>query len=366
MVEVYDAATNSGVFQAYTMLLVLVIVGAVIEVVALPLLRRFVTKREWFLAEVLLRAISGQAIFWLSFIGLISSLALVVPNVRLAGVVRSLLALLAVLAATTFLVRLLTSAIRLYFLRHSIGSITLLNSVLRGFTATVLITTSLAVLGLPIGPLLTILAGSSIGLSLAVREPLANLFSGLTILASHKVQPGDYIRLSTGQEGVVTDIRWSDTSIRELADNVIVVPNAVMTSTILTNFHRPEPELLVVFPLGVPYTSDLVAVERLVLTVAEEVLALDVGGVPGAPPRVRLSAFSETSIQMNVLLRAKSFADQFPLRHEFMKRLYGRFEAEGLPLPIPAQAIRVTDGPLPPMQQQQYDGDRNGAGPPAA
>lgn len=343
MVEAYDAAGNAEVFQAYTILLVLVGIGALLEFVALPLLRRFAARREWFLSEVALRAVSGQALFWCSFIGLISTLTIVVPSARLVEVARSLLALMAVLAVTVFLVRLVTNSIRLYFLRHQIGSISLLNNALRAFSATVVIATALAVIGVPIGPLLTILAGSSIGLSLALREPLANIFSGLTILVSNKIQPGDYIRLSTGQEGFVTDIRWSDTYIHELTDNLVVVPNALMANTILTNFHRPEPDFTLLFAMGVPYDSDLAEVERLVVLVAQEVLAEVPGGVPETQPAVRFNAFGETGVRFNVLLRVQSFADQFFLRHEFMKRLGTRFTAAGLPAPIPVQMLRVED-----------------------
>lgn len=343
MVEAYDAAGNAEVFQAYTILLFLVGIGVLLEFVALPLLRRIATRREWFLSEVMLRAVSGQALFWCSFFGLISTLTIVVPSARLVEVARSLLSLLAVLAVTVFLVRLVTNSIRLYFLRHQIGSISLLNNALRAFSATVVIATALAVVGVPIGPLLTILAGSSIGLSLALREPLANIFSGLTILVSNKIQPGDYIRLSTGQEGFVTDIRWSDTYIHELTDNLVVVPNALMANTILTNFHRPEPDFTLLFAMGVPYDSDLAEVERLVVLVAQEVLAEVPGGVPEAQPAVRFNAFGETGVRFNVLLRVQSFADQFFLRHEFMKRLGARFAAAGMPPPIPVQLLRVED-----------------------
>lgn len=346
MVEAFDAAGNVEIFQAYSILLILFGIGVAIEFVVLPLLRRFVIKREWFLSEVILRAVSGQALFWFSFLGLISTLTIVVASVRIVSLARWLLSLLAVLAATIFLVRLVTNAIRLYFLRHKIGSISLLNNALRAFSVTVLIATSLAVVGVPIGPLLTILAGSSIGLSLALREPLANIFSGLTILVSNKIQPGDYIRLSTGQEGFITDIRWYDTYILELTDNLVVVPNALMANTILTNFHRPEPEFTLIFAMGVPYESDLSAVERLVVTVAEEVLREVPGGVAGVEPAIRYNAFGDTGVRFNVLLRVSSFAEQFVFRHEFMKRLGARFAAAGLPPPIPVQRLYVEGNEL--------------------
>jgi small-conductance mechanosensitive channel len=261
--------------------------------------------------------------------------------VRLTDALRSILALLAPLAITVFIVRLFTNSARLYLVRRQIGSVSLISNILRVLGGAIVIGTTFALVGVPIGPLLTVLAGSSIGLSLALREPLSNLFSGMTVLASNKIQPGDYVRLSSGQEGYVTDIRWADTCIRELSNNLVVIPNALMTSTIITNFHRPEPELSVLFDMGVPYDSDLTRVEQLVIAVGEEVHAEVSGGVPAFAPLVRFNAFGETSVRFTVILRARTFVDQFLLRHEFIKRLRERFAAEGLALPMPIQMLRL-------------------------
>lgn len=341
MVEAYDAAANSQVVQSYSLLLASIAVGLALEFLVLPALRRTATARGWFLAEVFARALGGQPLFWCSFAGLITTIAVVLPNVRLTGLVRSALLFLALLAITIFLVRLFTNAIRLYFVRREIGSISLINNTLRILGGAVVLATALSLIGVPIGPLLTVLAGSSIGLSLALRDPLANLFSGLSVLASDKIQPGDYVRLSTGQEGIVTDIRWSDTYIRELANNLIVVPNALMTSTILTNFDRPDSELSVLFEMGVPYTSDLVRVEGLLIATAAEVHREVPGGVAEFPPLVRFNLLGETSVRFTVILRAREFVDQFLIKHEFVKRLQARFAAEGLPLPVPVQTLRL-------------------------
>ncbi|MBP1466388.1 mechanosensitive ion channel family protein [Candidatus Chloroploca sp. M-50] len=341
MVEAYDAANNSAIFQAYTFLLAVIAIGALIEFGILKLLKRYAIRRKWFFAEVALRALGGQAIFWLSFLGLASTLATVVPDLRIASAVRLLLNLMAVLTAMSFLVRLVTNSIRIYFIRHTMGSISLLNNVLRGFTFIVLGTTAMAYLGVPIGPLVTILAGSSIGLSLALREPLANLFSGIMILATNKIQLGDYVRLSTGQEGFVDDIRWADTYLRELTENLLVVPNSLMTNTILTNFDRPNSEFLIFLPVAVPYDSDLARVEALLVEEGQGMMHEELGGVPEHTVRARLAAFGELGVQFNIILRTREFNDQFPLRHEFYQRVFARFASEGLPQPIPIQRIRI-------------------------
>ena len=61
-----------------------------------------------------------------------------------------------------------------------------------------------------------------------------------------QVRLGDYIKLNTGEEGYVTDIGWRCTTIRALANNLIIVPNSKLAQAIVTNYHLPEKRMAVV------------------------------------------------------------------------------------------------------------------------
>ena len=84
----------------------------------------------------------------------------------------------------------------------------------------------LQTLGISIAPLLTALGVGGLAVALALQDTLANLFAGVHILASKTVQPGDYIRLSSGEEGYVVDINWRNTVVRQLSNNLVIIPNA--------------------------------------------------------------------------------------------------------------------------------------------
>jgi len=47
-----------------------------------------------------------------------------------------------------------------------------------------------------------------LAVALGLQSTLANLFPGLHIIASGKIRVGDYIKLSTGEEGYITDMTW--------------------------------------------------------------------------------------------------------------------------------------------------------------
>ncbi len=324
---------------AMTLLIALIVIGGItIDWLVRPRVQRWADSHQRIVVEAIAIALGGQFTFWALLV------ALLLSSGHLGNIVRQpwwqpTLDLTIVLAITIFIVRLIINLVDSYLRHRQIGNISLINNLLRGLGALAIGGTLLVNYGVPLGPVLTVIAGSSLGLTLALREPLANFFAGIQIIASNRVRPGDYIRLASGEEGIVTDIRWSDTYLRQLANNIIIVPNAQMITQIVTNFSRPEPELAVLVDAAVSADADLERTEAIVLEVARAVLAETPGSVATFNPLVRFHTIDATGIRFTVVLRGQSFTDQPLLRHELIKRLRQRLRAEGIALPT--QMVRV-------------------------
>ncbi|HVZ61604.1 MAG TPA: hypothetical protein VG892_12540, partial [Terriglobales bacterium] len=71
-------------------------------------------------------------------------------------------------------------------------------------------------------------------------------------------------------------------------------------------------------------------VERVTLEVARQTLREVPGGVEASEPAVRYNGYGDLAITLNVGLRAREFTDQYLLTHEFLKRLYLRYQQEGI------------------------------------
>jgi small-conductance mechanosensitive channel len=205
------------------------------------------------------------------------------------------------------------------------------------FLVGVLIT--LATIGVSVAPLLTALGVGGLAVGLALQDTLANLFAGFHILVSRQVRPGDFIRLSSGEEGYVEDVTWRYTTIRRLPNDLIIVPNAQLASAVTANFSLPSSEQGVLVDVSVAYEEDLERVERVTLEVARDVLRSVIGGVEGFAPLVRFHTFGDDGIGFTVVLRGKHFTDQYLLKHEFVKRLHARYADEGITIPYPQRTI---------------------------
>lgn len=196
-------------------------------------------------------------------------------------------------------------------------------------------------LGISITPLLASLGVGSVAIALAAQETLSNLFSGFYILLDKPFRIGDCIKVDGGVEGFVTKIGWRSTHIRLYANNVVVIPNSKLASSIVTNFDFPESETTVIVPVATAYESDLRKVEQVTL----EVAFLMQNNLPFAaltqPPSVTYTSFGDSGINFNVVLRVKRITDSAPMKHEFIKALHARFKEEGINIPYPQQVVHL-------------------------
>ncbi|MFD4864796.1 mechanosensitive ion channel family protein [Streptomyces sp. NPDC058412] len=218
---------------------------------------------------------------------------------------------------------------------------------------------ALETLGVSIAPLVTALGVGGLAVALALQDTLANLFAGVHILASKTVQPGDYIRLTSGEEGYVVDINWRNTVVRNLSNNLVIIPNGRLARTNMTNFTQPEAQFSILVQVGVGYESDLEHVERVTLDVVDGVMADINGAVPDHEGAVRFHTFADSRINFTVILGVGEFSDQYRIKHEFIKRLHRRFRTEGISIPAPTRTVALqhdehpASPPHPPVPHQR-------------
>ena len=216
---------------------------------------------------------------------------------------------------------------------------TLLNAIVNVIIYAMGVLVILQYYGISIAPILTALGVGGMAVALALQETLANIFSGLHLIISKQLRLGDYIRLSSGEEGRVTDITWRFTTIAPVGDgNMVVIPNQKIASAIITNYSLPRKDIVIKIPIGVAYDSDLEKVEQVTLEVANQVME-EVDQELDIPPTVRFHTFAESSIDFNVFLHSSNFDHQFILKHEFIKALTKRYREEGIDIPFPIRTI---------------------------
>ena len=199
-------------------------------------------------------------------------------------------------------------------------------------------------MGISITPLITALGVGSLAVALALQPTLTNLFAGFYTTLAGQIRVGDYIELESGQKGFVEDIGWRTTTIREISNNLVIMPNAKLSEMVLINFSLPQNELSLVIQVGVAYDSDLTHVERVTIECAKEVQKEMDGALTEHDPFIRYHTFGDSSINFSVILRIHKFDDRFLVTHEFHKRLHKVYEQEGIEIPFPQHVLHMAPG----------------------
>jgi small-conductance mechanosensitive channel len=181
-----------------------------------------------------------------------------------------------------------------------------------------------------------------LAVSFAAKDTLANLFSGVFIMADAPYKLGDFIVLDSGERGEVTHIGIRSTRMLTRDDVEITVPNSIMGNAKITNeAGGPHENYRIRIKVGVAYGSDIEKVHAVLLDVAEK--QADVCKTP--PPRVRFRSFGESSLDHELLCWVEKPVMKGRVTHLLNTNVFKRFVAEGIEIPFPQQDVHIKSTP---------------------
>lgn len=181
-----------------------------------------------------------------------------------------------------------------------------------------------------------------IAVGFAARDTLANLISGVSIVADAPYKIGDYIVLDTGERGLVVSLGIRSTRLLTRDDVEISIPNAVIgTAKIINESGGPWIRHRIRLPVGVAYDSDI---DKVIETLKD--IALQNESVSDEPaPRVRIRGFGDNSINLELLGWIRRPEDRGRVVHHLALEIIKRFRAEKIEIPFPQRDLHVKDKP---------------------
>ncbi len=175
--------------------------------------------------------------------------------------------------------------------------------------------------------------GIGIGIGLAMKDNFANLASGIFILLFRPFSSGDYIE-TAGFSGTVVDILTMYTRIRTQGNELILIPNSLLTDSAVKNFsHFPTRNIEFIF--DVDYTTDLPQCISLLTDIfSNDPGVLNKGNIP-----IYVEKMTASSIRVYARPEVKGeifFAE----RNRLYIRVKETFEKYGISIPYPQIVLR--------------------------
>jgi small-conductance mechanosensitive channel len=310
-------------------------------------LRRAARRTAWKLDDVIVDSLHTPVLLWLIILALYVATRFSELPRGAAGAVARILLGLWIVSITLALAKLSGRLVRSYAarLQGALPMSTVTEVLVSLVVGVVGLLTLLNAFDVPITPLLTTLGVGGLAVALALQDTLTNFFAGFYISLAGQIRVGDFIEIESGQTGYVTDIGWRSTTLRQLSNNLVVIPNNKLSQSIVTNYHLPDRTVAVWLPVGVSYESDPEHVERVLLDVLRQAQAELPEICRDPPPSVRFRGFGESSLDFNAGCRVHDYEQQFAVQHELRKRIFHRFRQEGISIPFPVRTVEFRNRP---------------------
>lgn len=191
----------------------------------------------------------------------------------------------------------------------------------------------LNILEVNITPLMA--AGGIVGIAagFAGKDILGNFFSGALLAADQPFHIGDRIQVQEFTGDVIA-IGPRSTRIKTLDNQLITIPNSILTNDVVINYAEPDLRLKVRIDLGVAYGSDIEKVKSLLLKIADETIRTGLC-IREPEPSVYFLNFAELSLNLQMIIWGDDYTMTYEIRDFINSRILELFKEEGIEIPLP-------------------------------
>ena len=197
-------------------------------------------------------------------------------------------------------------------------------------------------LGLQWSQLRWIVTGLSVGIGFGLQKIIANFISGLIILFERPVRIGDYVTIGD-QSGTVSRIKIRATTLMDLDNREILIPNEALISEKVTNWTLSNAVTRLTIPVGIAYGSDTDQARDLML----EALKSNNKILETPAPQVLFVGFGDSSLDFELRVFLKGFDDRFPVTHMIHTDINKALEKAGISIPFPQRDLNIVSQNIP-------------------
>lgn len=185
---------------------------------------------------------------------------------------------------------------------------------------------------------LALLGGAlGVGIGFGLQNITNNFVSGIVILLERPVKVGDRIEVG-GTTGDVVKISARATTVVTNDGISVIIPNAELVSTRVTNWSLTGKMVRFKIPIPVPYGTDQDKVLKLLMEVAEE----DTNVARDPSPSIRLKEFAPSAIVYELVIwTSKLLQRQGMMKSHINMAVNRKFNQNGISMPLPQLDLTV-------------------------
>jgi MscS family membrane protein len=208
--------------------------------------------------------------------------------------------------------------------------------------------TILEIWGIQVLPLLAGLGLFGVAVALGAQDLFKNLISGILIIAEHRFNPGDWIKVNDEIEGIVETIGFRSTFVRRFDKAPVYVPNAKLSDNCVINFSAMS-HRRIYWMIAVQYCTTVEQLRQIRDNIEEYIYASeDFAKPPEVPTFVRIDRFNDSSIDIMVYCFTKTivWGDWLAIKEKLAYSIKEIVEGAGAGFAFPSQSVYVETLPV--------------------
>ncbi len=177
----------------------------------------------------------------------------------------------------------------------------------------------------------------SVAVAFAAKDALANVFGSLIIVLDKPFKVGDWI-LANGVEGVVEKISFRSTCVRTFPQELVYIPNSLLSNTPITNFTLRE-KRRIDFTIGLTYSSTAAQIQELIAKLKDYLGSNE--RLHHDDIRVHFVNYNDSSLDVRVVCYARTGDTRayLDILQEINLRVMGLLEEVGVSCAFPSRSI---------------------------
>ena len=185
----------------------------------------------------------------------------------------------------------------------------------------------------------SVLAGlgiAGLALGFAVKDSLANIFGGISILLDKAMKVGDSIEVN-GTSGEVVDIGLRSTRIRTWDNELLIIPNGQLANSEFKNWKKPNLKARFNIKFGVDYGTKHEKVKKIVLDVVKKNKKV----IKEPAPSIRFEDMGDSALLFGLYCWVDDIADKISTREKLVCDIYDALNKTKIGIPYPQMDVWV-------------------------
>jgi len=191
--------------------------------------------------------------------------------------------------------------------------------------------------GIDVTALVAGLGVAGIAISFAVKDSLANIFGGISIILDQSFRVGDKIKLESGEVGVVEDIGLRSTKVKNYDNQIIILPNGKMANAKIINYAKPNNLIKFRVNFGVEYGTKPEKVKKVVIDVLSKIEKV----IEDPAPSVIFREMGDSALVFQAMAWVDDYNDAFLTKEEATSKIYLALNKAKIGIPFPQMDVHL-------------------------